>query len=204
MRDSAVCSRILNDDWDQGTYMREDHARFLWWRDGANVVSALAIVAAVVVVRGQLMSVNEQLQAETEQRRAAAVAASASFVLQLSERFSHGRLRGIKDSVEYHGSGFSLRRHGFQASDIEDYISQLEDIGVAVRYGIVGHRMAYEEFSYDVEKAYCNADVQAALAEGRSADRGGLAPNAYYVNFTDLAKGFLTDDQKDCKDIDEE
>ena len=49
----------------------------------------------------------------------------------------------------------------FRDLEIEQYISVFEDIGYLVEGNLIIGKMAYNEFSYDLEKAWCNADVAA-------------------------------------------
>jgi hypothetical protein len=184
--------------------MRDEQPRFLWWKDGANVVAALAVVAAVYVARSQLISANEQLRAQSEQLRAEARTASASYVLQLSEQLYGNRFKRIMNSIESHRGDFPLRKHGFNDTDIYDYIGKLETIGAFVHYGVVNDTMAYDEFSFVFERAYCNREIQAGIKDAREADRVVSGPRAAYINFTDLAERSLKQDRKECKDFDNE
>ena len=151
--------------------MQDDKPRFIWWRDGANVVATLALVATAYVADSQLTALNKQLRAQGEQLRAEARAASASYVLSLSEQLHRGRLKRIMDAIESHPGDFPLEKHKFNDTAIYDYINQLETIGAFVHYGVVNDTMAYDEFSYDSEKAYCNREVQEDIKGAREADR---------------------------------
>jgi len=54
-----------------------------------------------------------------------------------------------------------VRAGDFRDLEIEQYISVFEDIGYLVEGNLIIGKMAYNEFSYDLEKAWCNADVAA-------------------------------------------
>ena len=49
-------------------------------------------------------------------------------------------------------------------------------------------KMAYDHFSYDVEKAWCNADVQQIIHEARKADKSINAnSDPMFGNFEKMA-----------------
>jgi hypothetical protein len=64
--------------------------------------------------------------------------------------------------------------------------------------------MAYNEVSYDLEKAWCNNDVQDFITHERKADKNLSGPDAFYIGFEELSKYSLTRDKKTCADMDNE
>jgi hypothetical protein len=63
--------------------------------------------------------------------------------------------------------------------------------------------MAYNEFSYDLEKAWCNADVQRVVADARKADKSVTRQtDAIYGEFEKLARGYLAREAETCEDLD--
>jgi hypothetical protein len=67
---------------------------------------------------------------------------------------------------------------------------------------IIG-KMAYNEFSYDVEKAWCNADVQSVIADARKADKAiTRQTDPIYGGFEKLARSYLAREGETCKDLD--
>lgn len=81
---------------------------------------------------------------------------------------------------------------------IEDYISNFEDIGILMKDNLVSEKMAYLNFGYDAEKAWCNRDIQQIISNERKGDTG---PDPYYANFQYLANDFFAKDRGsiDCK-----
>ena len=64
-------------------------------------------------------------------------------------------------------------------------------------------KMAFDEFSYDVEKAWCNTDVQRIIREARKADKSiGRQTDPIYGEFEKLATSYLTREGESCKDLD--
>jgi hypothetical protein len=177
--------------------MRDKESRFIFWKDGPNIVSAVAVVAAVYIAWSQLTAANEQLRAQAQ-------TASASYVLQLRGQLDNDRFQAIMNAIEDHPGDFALLKNDFKTNDIDDYIGQFETIGALVHDGIVNEAMAYGEFAYDIEKAYCNKDVQVEVDDMRKADGVATGPQAFFTNFTGLAERFLKRDKKQCKDLDNE
>jgi hypothetical protein len=64
--------------------------------------------------------------------------------------------------------------------------------------------MAYYEFGYDLEKAWCSQDVQKLIATARKADNNTCGPNCFYIGFENMAKYSLSRDKKSCSDMDKE
>jgi len=60
--------------------------------------------------------------------------------------------------------------------------------------------MAYDHFSYDVEKAWCNADVHRVVEAARKSDRSPRA-DPFYAGFEILAKQYLSTERQSCKDL---
>jgi len=64
--------------------------------------------------------------------------------------------------------------------------------------------MAYNELGYDLEKAWCNKDIQKFIRSAREVDENISGPDAFYSGFEELAKFSLSKDKKTCLDMDEE
>jgi hypothetical protein len=59
--------------------------------------------------------------------------------------------------------------------------------------------MAYEEFSYSIEKIHCNKDIQQYITRIRNGD---LSNDAYYGAIDQLAETFRKRDHYTCTDLD--
>ena len=86
---------------------------------------------------------------------------------------------------------------------IEQYISTFEEIGYLVEDNLILSKMAFDEFSYDVEKTWCNKDVQRIVREARDADKSVTRKtDPIYGEFEKLAQSFLAKEGESCKDLD--
>ena len=65
--------------------------------------------------------------------------------------------------------------------------------------------MAYDHFSYDITKAWCNATVQETIRKARVNDKSKTAPtDPMYGNFESLAKEYLANEGQSCSDLDKQ
>ncbi len=165
-----------------------------WLTAGASIAVIIGVCAAIagVVVATRTL---EQTQG----------AASATLVLTLRDKLDGDRYARITSEIQDNGSGHPLTKERggkFRDTDVEHYISNFKDIGYLVRESIIAAPMAYDHFSYDVEKAWCNADVQRVLQAARKADRSATtATDPIYGRFEALAKQYLSTEQQSCKDL---
>jgi hypothetical protein len=165
-----------------------------WLTAGASIaviVGVCAAIAGVVVATRTL----EQSQG----------AASATLVLTLRDKLDGDRYAKITSEVQDNGSAHPLikeRGGKFRDIDVEHYISNFEDIGYLVRESVIAAQMVYDHFSYDVEKAWCNADIQRVVQAARKADRSASAStDPIYGKFEALAKHYLSTERQSCKDL---
>jgi hypothetical protein len=166
-----------------------------WLSAGASISVIVGVIAAIVsvIVAGKTL---KQTQG----------AASATLSLKLLETLEADRYKKLRDEIQMNNSSHALRKNRggkFQDTDIEQYIGNFEDIGYLVQGKVIDAEMAYNHFSYDVEKAWCNADVQRVVQEARKADKSITATSdPIYGKFENLARTFLTKERQSCKDID--
>jgi hypothetical protein len=70
-------------------------------------------------------------------------------------------------------------------------------------HDLIIEKMAYNEISYDVEKAWCNHDVQSVVADARKADKSPTRQtDPIYGEFAKLAGRYLTKEGDTCNDLD--
>ena len=105
--------------------------------------------------------------------------ASADLALKLRATLDAAKFAKLVADIQNHDHASPLlaRSEGgrggkFRDLDIEQYISVFEDIGYLIEDDLIITKMAYDEFSYDFEKAWCNADVQSVVDDARKAGAG--------------------------------
>jgi hypothetical protein len=98
--------------------------------------------------------------------------ASADLVMKIDAILDQQRFDKITDDVQSHNSYFRLPKYPNKAAaDVEEYIGTFDEIGYFVANDLVGAKTAYEWFSYDVEKAWCNMTVKETIRDERVAER---------------------------------
>jgi hypothetical protein len=129
-------------------------------------------------------------------------------VLKLRDTLDGLQYKNISDEIQNNTSSYVLlkdRGGRFDDLDIERYISNFEDLGYLVHENVVDGEMVYHHFSYEIEKAWCNADVKDIVTKEQKADRSITATSdPLYGNFEKLALSFLNKEHQSCGDLDKE
>ena len=129
---------------------------------------------------------------------------SADFTMKIDAMLNEPRYAKISDDIESHNSNYRLPKYPNKSdADVDEYIGIFEDIGYFVANDLVGAKIAYERFSYDIEKAWCNVTVQETIRDERAGDKSKIAQSdPQYANFEKLANEYLTTDGLFCNDLD--
>jgi hypothetical protein len=109
-------------------------------------------------------------------------------------------------ATQSHDSNYHLPKYKNRTdADVEEYIGIFEDMGYFIKDNLITAKMAYDHFSYDIEKAWCNVTVQETIQKVRAADKSKTAQSdPLYGNFERLAKQYLGDEGQTCKDMDKQ
>jgi hypothetical protein len=123
-----------------------------------------------------------------------------------SDKLDGDRYAKITNEIQGNASAHPLTRARggkFNDSDVEQYIVNFEDIGYLVQENVIVAQMAYNHFSYDVEKAWCNTDVRRIVQAARKADKSITATSdPLFGNLENLATNYLRKEQQICKNLD--
>jgi hypothetical protein len=177
------------------------------------VVLALATLALVVTAYFQHRDAVEAIEAT--QRLAVATenaakdrrqTASAELILKIDAMLSEHRYDRISEDIQSHGSDYHLPKYKNRAdADVEEYIGVFEDMGYFIKDTLISAKMAYDHFSYDIEKAWCNTVVQETIRKVRANDKSKTAQSdPMYGNFERLAKEYLDAEGQSCIDLDKQ
>ena len=128
-----------------------------WLSAGASIAVVLGVIIAIVGATIAIRTLQQSQQI-----------ASADLVLRLRATLDNTKFAKLVADIQNHDHSYPLlaRSDGgskggkFRDLEIEQYISVFEDIGYLVEGDLIIGKMAYNEFSYDIEKAWCNADIQ--------------------------------------------
>jgi hypothetical protein len=184
-------------------------------------VQSIAVIAAVVVAVWQLSEISGQGKIQAQTLRQTQQAASAILLLQIRDKLDGQRYAAIAAAIQEHDHTYALLRGGgkggkFSDGDVAGYLGNFEDIAYlsgsdfsgpfiagygSSREGLIIPEMAYYHFSHDVEKAWCNGDVQHVIRQARESDKSATA-DPFYARLETLALTYLTREGQSCKDID--
>lgn len=159
------------------------------WLD---IIQSIVIIAGIIIALIQLHLQNKTLETTREIE-------SGKFVLEFSRNLEADKYRAISSAIKNHDENFHiLKAQGgkFSDSDLEDYLGNFESIGELETRKLIELNMAYNEFSYSVEKAWCNRDIRSHIDATRKQS------SYFFINFETLAHAFLKKDKiVDCGNL---
>jgi hypothetical protein len=125
-------------------------------------------------------------------------------ILKIDATLAEHRYDRITEDLQSHDSNYHLAKYKNRTdADVEEYIGVFEDMASFIKDNVITAKMAYDHFSYDIEKAWCNATVQEVIRKARATDKSKTAQtNPAYGNFERLAKQYLDDEGQSRKDLD--
>ncbi len=135
------------------------------------LVQTLALIASVYLLREQIKDLEN-----TQSNR------SADLIFRFDERLDKTPYSKLRLAIE-NGRPL-LKAHGgkFSDDDLEGYLDIWDSLNDVYSKGLISRDMFYNSYSYDIEKAYDNAEVQEYLKEIRKEDAD------FYSGFENLAK----------------
>jgi len=130
--------------------------------------------------------------------------ASAELLLKIDATLAEHRYDRITEDLQSHAGNYHLPKYKNKSdADVEEYIGIFEDMASFIKDNVITVKMAYNHFSYDIEKAWCNITVQEVIRKERATDKSKTAQTEpVYGDFERLAKQYLDDEGQTCKDLD--
>lgn len=177
------------------------------FKEICEVGQALAVIIGFIFAYHQLSNVEKQIKLQSIALENGNNIASANFVLEMDKRLDDKKYDKIIKAIEDNDGSFPIRKKSggkFSEGELDDILGLYDTIGMLRQDNLIRKEMALNEFGYDVEKTYCNNDIQKYINEARVADRVLSGSKAFYAGFEYLAKECLAIDNKTCKNLDEE
>ena len=174
-------------------------------------VQSVFIIVGVGVALWQLLEISAQTRLQAQTLKQAQKTASAGLVLKLRRTLDDKRYDDITGEIQNHDHIYHLlvRADGgkgdgkYRDLDIERYIGNFEDMGYLIQEGLIDEKMAYNHFSYDIEKTWCNDDIRQIIGVARKDDKSSAAASdPFYGNFERLARQYLAKENQTCKNLD--
>jgi hypothetical protein len=168
-------------------------------------LQAVAVIVGVGVAVYQLNQISAQTELQAQALKTTQATQSATLILQLRNVLDADKYKKITSAIQEHDQKHKLLGAGFRDTEIESYIGNFEDIGLLVKESPLLSDMAYNHFSYDIEKAWCNQDVQKVIVDARKADKSVTASaDAMYGELEKLGRSYLPKEQQTCPDLDKQ
>jgi hypothetical protein len=124
------------------------------------VVLALSTLALVITAYFQHIDAVDAIEASkrlaiatenavTDRRQTA----SAELILRIDTMLEERRYDRITDDIQSHDSNYHLPKYKDRAdAEVEEYTSVFEDMRYFIKDNLISTKMAYDHFSYDIEK----------------------------------------------------
>jgi len=167
------------------------------------IIAAFTVIlssATVALVWTSIQQHGDALEAIEATRRTT----SAEFVMKIDAILDDHRFDRISNDIDSHDSNYQLPKYKNNAdAAVEQYITIFDNIGYFTKERLIDPKLAYEFFSYDIEKAWCNPTVLETIREVRATDKSKNAQSdPAYGDFERLGKEYLEKDGLACKDLD--
>ncbi len=129
----------------------------------------------------------------------------ANEVERISRELDKPKYAGIISAIDYHPADYPIRttkgHKRFSDSLLKEYLDKFEQVGVLTRDNTINPVVAYEELGFEMEKTWCNNDVQYFISCARAAANQSSEEGSYSA-FEEIAKYCLSKDNKTCRDMD--
>jgi hypothetical protein len=115
----------------------------------------------------------------------------AESMLKFDEKFSKDRINRLIIAIE-DGKPL-LRSNGgvFNEDDLEELLGDYDELSEFYKMGLINKKLIYEDFSYDLLKAYNNQEIKKYLNQVRGEDGAD-----FYIGLDKLAQLFKESDPR--------
>ena len=173
-----------------------------------DIVQAIVLIVGIPVAIQQLSEMQKQTQLQYLAVKNSTTASSADFLLRLEDKVDGSKYEAIAGAIQNHNSNFPIlsdfgKKLGkFKSADLEEYLGHYDTIGLFLDDNIIPSKMLYNEFSFEVEKIYCNKDIYSYVSHIRTLDKNSTGTAAFFGNMDKLAITFFSIDHENCEKLD--
>jgi hypothetical protein len=175
-------------------------------------ILSLALIVGVGIAVWQLFEIVAQTRLQTEALRHSQQQDSVKLALEFRDRIDGSQFSSLVLAIQNHDQNYRLltkadggKGGAFRDIDIERYLGNFESMGYLVHDNLIFKEAVYDHFEYDIEKTWCNLDVQTVIRQARQDDKSITAKSdPMWGNFEKLALEFLTRDHELCKEFDKQ
>jgi hypothetical protein len=154
-----------------------------------------AILACLVIIVG-LPFAALQIYQEKLAQASAAQTQTASYLLEFNNqlRNASNSYSGLISDISK-GNPIISPKGNYGSVAIDNYLTMWDELYAMKTSSPINNSMNYNAFSYNVEQAYCNSEIQQFVLQARQSNQ---LPGEY-GGFTNLARAFLIkDNNKPC------
>ena len=174
------------------------------------IVVTIIPTLSILIAAGSMLYSGIQTSLLQQQISESKDVTSAEFIDTISQRLNDSQYDSITTAIEgdndSHSSSFPVWTQDggqFDYNAVTKYISIFDEVGNLYKENLVNQGMAYTEFSYDAEKAWCNNSIQDLVLSDRQAD-GSYKYNGErkdWYGFEQLATTSLKIDHQTCTNL---
>ncbi len=161
------------------TYLRHLAA---WSQIGGGLATVILMVATLLLVLfadRQIKQIRDQLN---DQRQFE----SANLMLSFNQHFRNEKNSKMVDAIASGRPLLKKNKGPFTEADLDDYLVMFELLDTVYDNHLITREMVDDAFSFDIEKAYQNKEIQSFIAQVRSQEND----NALYGGFEKLNREF--------------
>jgi hypothetical protein len=129
--------------------------------------------------------------------------ASANYVLDLSKQLDSPKYSELINAISNNNINYQILKNDggkFTEGKVENLLGIYETIGDLYEENLISKKMAYNEFSDDIEATFCNNSIQKHIKKIRKEDGILEGDRAFFSGLEKMAKDFLIVDKITCKD----
>jgi hypothetical protein len=174
------------------------------FKEVIGIIQSLVIIVGLPIGLIQLCTAQKQAEIQSSALNASNKIASANYVLELSKRLDSPKYDKLITVIGQNNIDYPiLKRDGgkFREDEVDALLGLYETVGNLFHVKLIDRDMAYNEFSDDFERAFCNKSIQRYMNKARQEDNSADGPQAYFSKFEDISKEFLAIDRKTCRDF---
>lgn len=161
----------------------------------ANIIATAGLLIALIFNYCAIKNQNKTLQATQ-------VIGSAEYVLRLSQELDSSKYNDIESVIYDSKQDTPILSTRKDIVDLYEYIGKLETIASITHSGAIDKNMAYQEFSYDFVKTWCNKDIRNHIEGLRIKDKALSKETTFYHGIEEFANDSMSREHKTCLDYD--
>ena len=138
-----------------------------------DIIQSLAIIGGIIFGILQLYFLQIQTKIQSDALIASNIIASANYVLDLSKQLDSPKYSELINAISSNNINYAILINEcgkFTEGKVENLLGIYETIGDLYEENLISKKMAYNEFSDDIEATFCNNSIQKYIKKIREED----------------------------------